>query len=244
MELYLVRHGKFRLDGGDDPPLDEIGEKQAELTGKRLSNTPEIPSLEGSNLMGFDEIYVSPLLRALQTAEIICSILGKQFKVWYLLAEKTDYTYFKGLSVSEIKIMFQHYYLNGKEKNIFNAQCEILGNFKSDKSDTTKDDCYGDNLVFNEWWKRIGNGDKESYERACWVENKIMELLNQGKNKVLMIGHGTFWGILIGRILRCPSPTFKFSQNNCCITQFEILPDSIKLRYLNRIDHIPPNYIT
>ncbi len=65
MSLYVVRHGqtdwnkKMLIQGRIDIPLNEEGIKQAKLTKEKLANTK------------IDVIYVSPLQRARQTAEII-----------------------------------------------------------------------------------------------------------------------------------------------------------------------------
>lgn len=60
MEIFLIRHGQpeWVRDGKniEDPPLTELGHRQAELTAKVLGD------------ITFDEILVSPLLRTRQTA--------------------------------------------------------------------------------------------------------------------------------------------------------------------------------
>lgn len=56
--FYLVRHGAKQY-AVEDKLLSNVGEKQADLTGKYLENK------------GIGAIYVSPLRRTLQTAEII-----------------------------------------------------------------------------------------------------------------------------------------------------------------------------
>lgn len=61
--FYLVRHGvKENLAG--DPPLSNLGVKQAEVTADYLNN------------LNIKKIYSSPLKRTLQTAEIISKKLG------------------------------------------------------------------------------------------------------------------------------------------------------------------------
>lgn len=69
MEIILVRHGEpeWVRDGlsVDDPPLTGRGHEQAERLGERLAR--EV----------FDEIYVSPLVRARQTAAPLLSRLGR-----------------------------------------------------------------------------------------------------------------------------------------------------------------------
>ena len=68
MELILVRHGlpvrvEHQRDRAD-PPLSELGRRQASLVGARLA-TERI-----------DAIYASPLRRAVETAEPLARTLG------------------------------------------------------------------------------------------------------------------------------------------------------------------------
>lgn len=63
--FYLIRHGETEWNqkgiyqGWTDIPLSEMGKKQADLLGKRFRKIP------------LDAIYVSPLQRAIQTAEAV-----------------------------------------------------------------------------------------------------------------------------------------------------------------------------
>ena len=72
--FYLVRHGvttwieKELLHGVSDVPLSEYGEKQAQLTAKTFED------------IEVDQIYSSPLIRAMQTAEPISKITGVPIK--------------------------------------------------------------------------------------------------------------------------------------------------------------------
>ncbi|MBR0114575.1 MAG: histidine phosphatase family protein, partial [Firmicutes bacterium] len=62
--IYIVRHGKTELNranvlqGRSDHPLNEEGIKQAEDASERLRS------------VRFDHVFTSPLIRAVQTAEI------------------------------------------------------------------------------------------------------------------------------------------------------------------------------
>src|SRR5438552_18596969 len=64
-ELVLVRHGEqlltkeMSVSESIDPPLSELGERQAAAVGQRLA------------MMQVDAIYSSPLRRAFQTGEAI-----------------------------------------------------------------------------------------------------------------------------------------------------------------------------
>ncbi len=65
--LYIVRHGQTEknkahmLQGRSDVPLNEDGRRQAEALRERFNT-------EG---ISFDLVYTSPLIRAVQTAEIL-----------------------------------------------------------------------------------------------------------------------------------------------------------------------------
>ena len=68
MELYLIRHGQSTNNEGGlprtaDPPLTDIGVEQARWTGESLKDE------------GITRLYCSPMLRTLQTAQIISDIL-------------------------------------------------------------------------------------------------------------------------------------------------------------------------
>jgi probable phosphoglycerate mutase len=68
--LYLVRHGRStwnaegRIQGHADPPLDDLGRRQAQALAARLQTE------------NIHAVYSSPLLRASQTAEILCAVHG------------------------------------------------------------------------------------------------------------------------------------------------------------------------
>jgi probable phosphoglycerate mutase len=73
VELVLVRHGEpeWVRDGFsvDDPPLTERGLEQARRVGERLAAEP------------FDEVFVSPLVRARETAAPFLSLSGRGAEV-------------------------------------------------------------------------------------------------------------------------------------------------------------------
>lgn len=79
MEILLIRHGEpewvregFNVD---DPVLTERGERQARLTAEIVA------------ALGVDEVYVSPLVRARQTAAPLYERLGREENVTPWLEE-------------------------------------------------------------------------------------------------------------------------------------------------------------
>ena len=79
MEIILIRHGQpeWVRDGLNvvDPPLTELGELQAERTGEVLAGDV------------YDEIIVSPLRRARQTAAPLLRRLGRDEVIESFLEE-------------------------------------------------------------------------------------------------------------------------------------------------------------
>lgn len=76
MELVLVRHGQpawYRPDGtgSNDPELTDLGHAQARRAAERLADTEDEPA-RGD----VDHLFVSPMVRAQQTAAPIAEALG------------------------------------------------------------------------------------------------------------------------------------------------------------------------
>ena len=94
--MALIRHGeradrvwplKVQFDNEFDPPLTELGIKQAQGTGKYLANYLK------KNGLSFDKVMVesSPFVRTLMTAGQIAPYLGvSEIQVNYQLSEALD----------------------------------------------------------------------------------------------------------------------------------------------------------
>lgn len=82
MEIVLIRHGQpeWVRDGLNvaDPPLTELGRRQAEWMAEALRDEH------------FDEVLVSPLTRARQTAEPLNKLLGREEVIEPWLEEIRD----------------------------------------------------------------------------------------------------------------------------------------------------------
>jgi broad specificity phosphatase PhoE len=97
-DITFVRHGQTDLNsrkafqGISDAPLNELGREQAKVTGKFLKKS------HGT----FDLALTSPLLRAIQTAEIIQQYIPIQFQSEPLLRERS-YGIFEGKNPTELE---------------------------------------------------------------------------------------------------------------------------------------------
>jgi len=75
--IYLVRHGKAAAGFGahPDPGLDDLGRAQSEATARVLFELPKMP------------VYSSPLARAQETAEPLCTLWNCDYAIESRVAE-------------------------------------------------------------------------------------------------------------------------------------------------------------
>ena len=107
MLLYVTRHGETeynvlgRYCGSTDIPLNDIGIAQAHELSERLQG------------MRFDVIVSSPMLRARQTAGIVCAALNMPYTVYEQFTERNMGVY-EGLTREEARERFP---------DLWNRQC-------------------------------------------------------------------------------------------------------------------------
>jgi len=98
LKLLVVRHGQTQLNaeqrylGALDPALNDVGIRQAEDLVHSLPHN-------------FDHIICSPLLRAKQTAEIICSLLDKK-PIYVAAFRERNVGVYEGLTQEEARAQF------------------------------------------------------------------------------------------------------------------------------------------
>lgn len=94
MVLYVTRHGETdynaqgRYAGATDVPLNPTGIAQAGKLAQKLAT------------MSFDAVVCSPMLRARQTADIVCAALKLDYAVYPAFAERSLGVY-EGLTKTE-----------------------------------------------------------------------------------------------------------------------------------------------
>ncbi len=97
MKIYLCRHGQTTGDiedryGGDyDDHLTELGMQQAVILTENLSDK------------GIEKVYVSPKIRAIETAEMIVNNFHVEMEVVTDLRERNQYGILTGMVKSEAK---------------------------------------------------------------------------------------------------------------------------------------------
>lgn len=178
-KLVLVRHGQSqwnlenRFTGWVDVPLSPKGREEAASAGKKLRD------------VRFDAMYVSHLMRAIQTLH-------------YILLELSD-TRIPIVYHEEKRILDWEHYSGEKEKEIPVYQSvDLAERYYGDlqglnKAETMKK--YGDEQVH--LWRRsydINPPNGESLKDTCdrtipYYKNHILPHLHAGKN-VLVVAHG------------------------------------------------------
>ena len=98
-KLYLIRHGQTdwnligRIQGCQDIPLNAKGRSQADALRQAMAARP------------VDAVYVSPLIRARATAQVILSLYPVPERVIKNL-EEIHYGLWEGMSLEEIKARY------------------------------------------------------------------------------------------------------------------------------------------
>ena len=99
--IYIIRHGKTALNqanvlqGRSNSPLNEEGMRQAEAAAARLRG------------VAFDHVFTSPLLRAIQTAEI--AVPGCRYRIDDRLIEM-DYGPYEGTDLKNPPPELLHFF--------------------------------------------------------------------------------------------------------------------------------------
>lgn len=108
VRVFLVRHGEtlwnksLRYQGHKDIPLSDIGKKQAEKIGLRLSKEK------------IDAVYASDLIRAVETAEAIAKYHNLEVNKFQELRE-TNFGCWEGLTYPEIVEKYEVIMFNWRE---------------------------------------------------------------------------------------------------------------------------------
>ncbi len=178
-KMVLVRHGQSqwnlenRFTGWVDVPLSEKGREEATSAGRKLRD------------IHFDTIYVSHLMRAIQTLHyILLELLDTRIPIVYHEEKRIhDWEHYSGEKEKEIPVyqsvdLAERYYGDLQGLN---------------KAETMKK--YGDAQVH--LWRRsydINPPNGESLKDTCdrtipYYKNHILPKLQEGKN-VLVVAHG------------------------------------------------------
>lgn len=251
MKLFLIRHAEsannrlalgltydeYMAQRSADPVITELGQRQAKRLADHLAcetipeSHHETRPDNGNGGYHLTHLYCSPMRRALQTSLPIAQALGLNPEVW--------------VDIHEHGGMFHGNPRNGGELVIHPGltRAEMQQEFP---------DCVVPNQVTEEGWWASGYEDSAGcYARAVRVANDLrhraqVERAQKVESRLALVSHGTFLDALIKALLNQPPEreTFYFHYNTA-ISRLDFMPnDRLCLRYLNRVQHLPPEMIS
>ncbi len=242
MRVYLIRHGQSTNNVlADvrqrvyDPPLTDLGQRQAQVLADYLVAAPEMPlgmfalAKDSADNFGFSHLYTSAMIRALQTTAPIAKALNIKPEVWvdiheaggiFLKDEDGEETGYPGITRSKLAAEFPEYQIP-------------------------------DHVTENGWWDIQRGEEKEDdfMARALRVAQHIRRRADQtevhGNDRIALVSHGLFLSallkILMGHSVWNPTSPF-FAHYNTAITRLDFnegWDDPLRLHYLNRVEHLP-----
>jgi 2,3-bisphosphoglycerate-dependent phosphoglycerate mutase len=227
MELYIIRHGQStnnvsmqnnQYDREADPPLTELGQKQAEAVATFLASGVNREKLASSSSNGGDaqqgfgitRLFCSPMLRTLQTCQPISRALGLKPEIWIEIHEHgglyLDYRDERGLvgfpGLSRTQIM-------------------------TDFADYTVPDA----ITEQGWWNPALPPEDIAGAQARAI--KVAAAIRQNSElsqRWALVTHGTFADCLVKALLdQLPRNDVYFHHYNTAITRIDFLPESVPL---------------
>jgi 2,3-bisphosphoglycerate-dependent phosphoglycerate mutase len=234
MRLYLIRHGQsannalylkspeaFETSRSHDPELTEIGQKQAAAIAQFLSTEqPDDP-------FDFTHLFVSPMIRAMDTAKPIAEAVGLKPQIWVDIHE------IGGLYLSD----------GSTSKGFPGMSRQYI------------QDCYPSYAIPDEireegWWNATQGREihHQCLSRAIRVALAMKEHAGE-KNRIILVSHAAFLDQVIKALLNqipLSSDLMFYNHYNTGVTRFDMGVDSFhgeldggRLHYLNRVDHLP-----
>jgi len=170
MLLYIIRHGEpdYQTDS-----LTEKGKKQADALAERLC------------VHGFDEIYSSPLGRAVQTAQPTCDRLKMPYKIEDWMSENKAWEDFSVIDG------------NGNKNWAFGCQNTKLINGHYTSDDWHKNPVFSSCKSAPGGYKRISDCSDEFLERMGYKrDGKIYKIITPNEKRIAAFCHhgfGTSW---------------------------------------------------
>ncbi len=238
MELYIIRHAQSinnaltdQRDRMSDPPLTELGRRQANIVAQHLAKgiNPELSvgtSAEDTHVRrrhgyGIDRLYCSAMWRALQTAQPIGEALGLASEVWIDIHEQGG-------------IYLDHGEAGGLVGYPGKTRSDILAEFP--------------NYVLPEeiteagWWNKEHEDWPSCHGRAIRVAGQLRRIAREvdDDERIAMVSHGGFIDALLKALLhQLPDRRIFYHHYNTAITRIDFRRDGrLDLRYLNRIPHL------
>ncbi len=255
MLLYVIRHAQsanndlYTRTGGSvgrtaDPPLTEVGHRQAQLLAAFLTAAPPEPDGDSPPLIGeystrhdrrgfgLTHLYCSLMTRAIQTAGYVAGATGLPLTALAEIHERG------GLHEVD-EATGEDSGVPGPNRAYFQTQFPRL--------------LLPDELGEVGWWNRPKETLEESAPRARATWERLLARHRDTADRVAVFTHAGFFQSLMTALfttdntLSAPhlnTSRMGFGMSNTAVTRFDVEEETIILRYLNRIDFLPDELIT
>jgi broad specificity phosphatase PhoE len=226
IDLYLIRHAQSHNNALPDerericdPPLTELGHRQAEILAGHLAGV----QLGSTGHGCVTRLLCSPMLRALQTARYLEQAIGVTPEVWvdihehggiYLDHGEGRVVGYPGQTRQQLQAQFPSYLLPAE-------------------------------ITDRGWWHA---GYEELWAcqgRAIKVANELRQRTG-GHECLVMVTHGTFLTCLLKALLNLlPGDGIWFLHHNTGVSYLHLGAEArVNVRYLNQVEHLPAGLIT
>ena len=240
MELFIIRHGQSGnnalaniRDRSVDPPLTDLGERQAEMLGEYVARgenqelsreTTGNTKYELRHGLGITSLFTSPMYRSLQTVQPVSRASGLAPRIWVDIHEEGG--------------MFLNH---GGDEGLVGypgrTRSEILAEFPDYVLPTSFDE--------TGWWNKDHEEPASLLVRATKVSEQLKEMAKT-EDRVAIITHGAFMNALLNAIFgQISEGHMYYRHHNTAISRFYMDGDGrFEVLYLNSTVHLNPESIS
>ena len=240
MELFIIRHGQSGnnalaniRDRSVDPPLTDLGERQAEMLGEYVARgenqelsreTTGNTKYELRHGLGITSLFTSPMYRSLQTVQPVSRASGLAPRIWVDIHEEGG--------------MFLNH---GDDEGLVGypgrTRSEILAEFPDYVLPTSFDE--------TGWWNKDHEDPASLLVRATKVSEQLREMAKT-EDRVAIITHGAFMNALLNAIFgQISEGHMYYRHHNTAISRFYMDGDGrFEVLYLNSTVHLDPESIS
>ena len=240
MELFIIRHGQSGnnalaniRDRSVDPPLTDLGERQAEMLGEYVARgenqelsreTTGNTKYELRHGLGITSLFTSPMYRSLQTVQPVSRASGLAPRIWVDSHEEGG-----------------RFLNHGGDEGLVGyrgiTRSEILAEFPDYVLPTSFDE--------TGWWTKDHEDPASLLVRATKVSEQLREMAKT-EDRVAIITHGAFMNALLNAIFgQISEGHMYYRHHNTAISRFYMDGDGrFEVLYLNSTVHLNPESIS
>ena len=242
MQLYFIRHAqstnnhlwdqtRSSVGRSDDPELTDTGWEQARAAATFVAREQRLAVSFAQSLQNIDgfhltHVYASLMIRAITTGSLIARACHLR-----LVGLET---------IHEAGGIYEEDELSGER---IGRAGQTRAYFKENFPECDLPECVTD----EGWWNRPWEGPEARLPRARRVWDELRAKHGVSEDRVALVSHGAFYNYLLAAILDLPDPESTrrwFELNNCGITRIDVVGEHTSLRYMNRVDFLPPEIVT